>query len=130
VPVRRSETVARCELSWSDGRLAVAGEIDAANAGAIADRMHAAITTDVRVIDLSEVTFFSAAGVRMLLAAGASARMLDSVVLVPCPPPVWMILDLCDLPAISGLSLERVQGLPRWASASDARSAAGSTTPR
>ena len=55
-----------------DGVIQVAGELDAATADRLAQRL--AASPPVRVIELSAVTFIDAAGLRVLLAAAASGN--------------------------------------------------------
>ncbi|MFG1922305.1 STAS domain-containing protein [Cryptosporangium sp. NPDC048952] len=93
----------RCGLTRSGHRLEVSGEIDEANANALGTHLGEALDDGVTVVDLTAVTFFSAAGVRMLLEVGRGAAV---AVRVCCSPQVWRILDVCGVPAVDGLVLE------------------------
>ncbi|XVV12577.1 STAS domain-containing protein [Actinoplanes sp. CA-131856] len=106
--VRRSETLDGCALAWTDNEVVVSGAIDQANATTVTDRLGAAITTAaVTLVDFSEVTFFSAAGLHLLEAVAAAARSADAIVRVTCSVPVWLILDLCETTELPGLVLDR-----------------------
>jgi anti-anti-sigma factor len=103
---RRSEVLAFCELAWSDHGLVVTGEIDAANADALAERVRDLIADGGTVIDLAAVGFFGVAGARMLLSAGSFAHGTDRIVHVICSPAVWRVLYLCGMTDIPGLVLD------------------------
>ena len=102
----RSENLTRCGLIRSGHRLAVSGEIDEANASALGKHIGAAFGTGVTVVDLSEVTFFSAAGLRAVLGLGPIATRHGVDVRVRCSPQVWRVVELCGIPSIGGLLLE------------------------
>src|SRR5262245_35289100 len=105
----RSELLAGCMVTWTDGRITLSGDIDELNADAIADRMCARMTggNTISTVDLTGVTFFSAAGIRMLAKIGVAARHRDAIVHVTCSPKVWRIVALCGGSALPGLVLDQ-----------------------
>ncbi|WP_143175369.1 STAS domain-containing protein [Cryptosporangium aurantiacum] len=102
----RSESLVRCDLTRSGECLAITGEIDEANASALADRIGAALADRITLLDLRGVTFFSAAGVRMLLLVGPAVGVTDSGLRVRCSTAVWRIVALCGVAEVSGLLFE------------------------
>lgn len=106
--VRRSESLHGCELVWTDEKVAVSGSIDQVNAGSVGEHVCAAIGGAVTVIDLSQVTFFSAAGLHLLEAVSAAAGSADAIVHVECSDAVWQILNVCEATDLPGLVLDRV----------------------
>ncbi|WP_035855074.1 STAS domain-containing protein [Cryptosporangium arvum] len=98
----RSAGPVRCGPVRSGHRLAVSGEIDQANAAALG----VALEDGVTVLDLTGVTFFGVAGVRVPLEIGAVAAGRGHVVRVSCSSPVRRVLEVCDLPAVAGLELD------------------------
>jgi anti-anti-sigma factor len=108
VSIPRSEQLDGCQLVSTDDAVVVSGEIDQVNADAVAERLCAAITGSITVVDLGAVTFFSAAGVHLLAAVGAAARTADAIVHVTCSAPVWRIVDLCGAAELAGLVLDRL----------------------
>ncbi|TQS42138.1 STAS domain-containing protein [Cryptosporangium phraense] len=100
----RPESLLRCALRTTGDRFVVAGEIDEANASALGERLYA---QPVATLDLANVTFFSAAGLRVLLTLGPIACAEGVVVDVHCSPPVWRILELCDCRDVPGLRFVR-----------------------
>lgn len=105
--VGRSESLSGCKVTWSDARIVLSGEIDELNADLVADRIRTSITAASTVLDLSGVTFFSAAGVRFLRKVGNAAHDVHGVVHVTCSPSVWRIMRVCDGTEIPGLMLDR-----------------------
>src|SRR5262245_16390192 len=95
--VGRSELLAGCTVTWADGQVFLAGDSDELNADIIAERVCAGIgrQATVSALDLRAVSFFSAAGVRLLAKIAAAACMADAIVHVTCSPTVWRIADLC-----------------------------------
>jgi anti-anti-sigma factor len=94
-------------VTWSDARIVLSGEIDELNADMVADRIRPCLTAAPAVLDLSGVTFFSAAGVRFLTKVGAAAHAVNGVVHVTCSPSVWRIMRVCDGTEMPGLMLDR-----------------------
>lgn len=112
--VGRSESLSGCGVTWSDTRIVLCGEIDELNADAVADLLRAGLTAPITTLDLSAVTFFSAAGVRFLGKLGATATGMGAIVHVTCSPTVWRIMDACNGAELPGLVLDRTgNGTPR-----------------
>ncbi|GAA3392522.1 STAS domain-containing protein [Cryptosporangium minutisporangium] len=101
-----SGNLSRCDLTRTGACLAIAGEIDEDSASPLVERAAAAIGGGVTRLDLSGVTFFSAAGVRVLVLLGGSAEAEHVVVRVTCSMIVWRILELCGIRQVTGLLLE------------------------
>ena len=84
-------------IEVGDGVVAVAGELDAATAGQLARRLSA--PPEVRVIDLSGVTFIDASGLRTLVDAtgcgGANRRRLRS--------PSRPVVRLCEITGLTAM---------------------------
>jgi anti-anti-sigma factor len=83
-------------------RLALRGELDLATAGVLADRLrglrerHATV-----VLDLDELTFIDAAGLRVLLTAAADARNDGwAFTVTRGSAPVRRLFELLDIDAI------------------------------
>jgi anti-anti-sigma regulatory factor len=108
--VGRSELLAGCTVSWSDDRITLAGDVDELNADPVAERLCAGIANafTISTLDLTGVTFFSAAGVRLLMKVGAVAHAADAIVHVTCSPVAWRIAVLCGATDFPGLVLDRV----------------------
>jgi anti-anti-sigma regulatory factor len=108
--VGRSELLAGCTVTWSDDRIILTGDVDELNADAVAERLRAGIAnaSTISTLDLTGVTFFSAAGVRLLSKVGAVARAADAIVHVTCSPVAWRIAILCGATDFPGLVLDRV----------------------
>jgi anti-anti-sigma factor len=77
-----------------DGVIHVAGELDAATADRLAQRL--AASSPVRVIELSAVTFIDASGLRVLLAAAGGIVDLRPQLRAPSRAVV-RLLDLTGL---------------------------------
>jgi anti-anti-sigma factor len=109
--VGRSEPLAGCTISWSDGQVTLAGDIDELNADTIAERVCGGVASaaTISALDLTGVTFFSAAGVRLLAKVAAAACMADAIVHVTCSPTVWRIADLCGGTEFPGLVLDEIR---------------------
>ena len=82
-------------IEADDGVVAVAGELDAATAGQLTRRLAAPPT--VTVIDLSDVTFIDAGGLRALIdatgCAGANRRRLRS--------PSRPVVRICEITGLT-----------------------------
>jgi len=76
-----------CGVQRIGDRLLSFGELDESNADDLATRAVSEIRAGVVGLDLSQVGFFAAAGVR-LLSAARTATTLDGGVLVVCSPEV------------------------------------------
>jgi anti-anti-sigma regulatory factor len=56
-------------------------------------------------LDLTQVRFFSAAGIRIMFTAGAATAGLDGGLQVVCSAVVMRILEICKFTRIDGLRL-------------------------
>ena len=81
--------------------LRVSGEVDHMTAGMLTSSVTAAAAVDRVVLDLSGVTFFDAAGVRVLIELREQADGLVEV--AETSPAVDLVLDLVDLPELGHL---------------------------
>jgi anti-anti-sigma factor len=79
----------------------VSGEVDHLTAGVLTSSVTAAAAVDHVVLDLSGVTFFDAAGVRVLIDLREQADGLVEV--RETSPAVDRVLDLVDLPELGSL---------------------------
>lgn len=77
-----------------------AGEVDSATAPLLHEQLHEALSDGPRhlVVDLSAVTFFSAAGLHALEEASTEQDEAHELVLVAKGRPVARVLDICDVP--------------------------------
>lgn len=90
-----------CTFQRIGDELRFVGAIDASNAEDLAARATAEVKTGVACLDLSQVRFFGAAGVRMLFAVHAAA--LDGGMRVVCSPEVMRTLRVCRVTRVDGL---------------------------
>jgi anti-anti-sigma factor len=109
-----------CEVQRIGDELWFFGEIDASNAGELAARAVAELQAGAVGLDLSRVRFFAVAGLRIVLAAQASARSLDGGLPVVCSPEMMRTLQVCRLTDIDGL---------RLTAANEAREGGGTAQP-
>ncbi|MEV6599869.1 STAS domain-containing protein [Actinoplanes sp. NPDC051346] len=103
---RQSEVMAGCEMVWSAGKFAASGEIDAGNAAGVGERIHALVGEPVVTVDCTALTFLDAAGMRMLLRAGAAAAAMDTILHLRCSPAVTETFHLCEVWEAPGLVIE------------------------
>ena len=93
--------------AWSARRdgsvLLIGGELDAFTADEVAERLVAEVLDGVKKVDLSEVEFFGAAGVRILLAGGDAAQGQGLTLDVACPRSVLRVLDVCAVAEEDGV---------------------------
>jgi len=92
---------------WSARRdgtvLRIGGDLDAFTAEEVAERLVAEVLDGIKKVDLSEVDFFGAAGVRILLAGGDAAQGRGVMLDVACPRSVMRVLDVCVVAEEDGL---------------------------
>jgi anti-anti-sigma factor len=92
---------------WSARRdgsvLRIGGEVDAFTADDVAERLVAEVRDGIAHVDLSEVEFFGAAGVRVLLAGGGAAQLQGMTLDVVCPRTVMRVLDVCAVAEEDGV---------------------------
>lgn len=103
---RHVEDLTGCEMAWSAGSITISGEIDAANAPVIEQRMRALLSAGNVVVDCRAVTFLDVAGLRMLAQLGVVATALSAVVRVLCSPTVTATVNLCGPHELCGLVLD------------------------
>jgi anti-anti-sigma factor len=87
----------RSERDGDAHTIALAGELDLANAGDVQAELERVEATDVRsiVIDLSGLTFMDSTGVRLLVSAQARSRAdTGRLTLRRGPPAVQRVLEL------------------------------------
>jgi len=93
------------EVTLFDDRVAIAGEIDMANAEAFGDLLMASTKPGCsHRIDLSGITFISAAGVHQIIRAAREPGG-EGLVLVSPSPLVRRVLALTLVERVSGLSV-------------------------
>lgn len=99
-------------LSYPRPHIAVCsavGEVDSLTAPRLREQLHTATRDKPRclVVDLSAVTFFSAAGVNTLHAARDAQHQGQQLVLVAKSRPVVRVLDICQVPYPRYCNLDR-----------------------
>jgi len=94
-------TVARQALGDGAHRVAVCGEVDLATAEALSEALTATITrprTRLVILDLEQVSFMDASGVRVLLAAEQLSEQRGTVLRIDrCSARVVRVLELCGV---------------------------------
>ena len=83
--------------------VAIAGEIDASNAGEIADRLRAALSnrSEALVVDLSDTTYIDSAGLNILfeLSVALRERQQELHLVVAQPSPIARMVAIVGLDA-------------------------------
>jgi anti-anti-sigma regulatory factor len=98
------------------------GDIDESNADELAARAATELRTGVVGLNLSQVRFFAAAGVRLLFAARTATGFPDGGVPVVCSAQVMRTLRLCRYTRVDGLRVSAAPDLRNGARAdADAR---------
>jgi anti-anti-sigma factor len=85
--------------------LVLSGEIDLPNAAAVSDWIASHVAAGVVHLDLSQVTYCGAAGVRALLAGRDALPPGGATLAMTCSPLVLRVLQICDLPAASRIAI-------------------------
>jgi anti-anti-sigma regulatory factor len=88
-----------------NGRLGLAGELDGSNADRFGAVLHAALAENVRVVDLAEVTFLSAAILRVIAEAGDALGAGDVLTLNRPTPTIRHIIELVQLTASGAITV-------------------------
>jgi anti-anti-sigma factor len=86
-----------------DGVLHLRGEIDVSNTDRLAHVLRGALDAGVRVVDLSDLQFFAAGGVRALRSAAGSLPADETLVVAGADVllrQVFSVVDLSDVPSI------------------------------
>ena len=86
-----------CRLDHARGVLKLAGDVDHDSAATVTQSVVAAVTAGVTHLDLSEVSFFGAAGVRALLTGYEALPAHVAALRVSCSPVVLRVLQTCGL---------------------------------
>jgi anti-anti-sigma factor len=94
-----------CTIRRDGSVLRLIGDIEQANWRNIADRIAAEIHSGATRLDLTQVRFFGAAGVRALM-KGCEARPGGVALQLSCAPVVFRALQICGLLTMSGLVFE------------------------
>lgn len=92
-----------CGVQRVGDQLLFFGEIDESNADDLAARAASEIRAGVVRLDLSQVRFFAAAGVRMMAAARTATSPRDGGLRVVCSPEVIRTLRVCRYTGVDGL---------------------------
>jgi anti-sigma B factor antagonist len=89
----------RCDVA-RDGkvvRITLAGELDLASSAEVEPVLRET-GAEQRLIDLRDVTFMDSSGLRLILSAHAAARRYgQSLTIVPGPPAVQRVFQLCGV---------------------------------
>lgn len=92
-----------CSVRRDRDSLRLSGEIDVGNVAAVSARIQAEIRAGVVHLDLSEVGYCGAAGLRALLAGRDALRDRGGVLRLTCSPVVLRILRICELIDSAGM---------------------------
>jgi anti-anti-sigma factor len=111
-------TTAVVDVTVDDGnvRIAVAGEVDLANAAAVEDQIVAAITNQATSVsvDLGEVDYMDSAGMRLLfsLASRMAGLQIALEVVAPVGSSARRLVEVSGLPSFVALRppLDRAAG--------------------
>jgi stage II sporulation protein AA (anti-sigma F factor antagonist) len=99
-------TTARVDVAPDDGgvRIAIAGEVDLANAAAVEEQIVAAITNQVTSVSvhLGDVDYIDSAGLRIFFALGPrlAALQITLELIVPVGSPSRRLLEVSGLPSL------------------------------
>jgi anti-anti-sigma factor len=109
------QTTASCRVPDAPGVLRLTGDIDQDNVTAVTERVIAAVNAGATHLDLSEVSFFGAAGVRAVLTGHQALPPHVTALRVTCSPIVLRVLHACGLagPAQLRLQVVAAEHLPR-----------------
>jgi anti-anti-sigma factor len=94
----------RCALYRDGAVLRLVGDIDLANWTRVGSRVAAEVGAGVVTLDLTEVHYFGAAGVRVVL-TGFGARSSGAVLEVRCAPAVFRVMRISGLLGTDGLDV-------------------------
>jgi anti-sigma B factor antagonist/stage II sporulation protein AA (anti-sigma F factor antagonist) len=91
----------------TERRVAIAGEIDLANAASVESAIFDAISNDDTevVLDLTDVAYIDSSGVRILFALAARLRTLQVELVISAPPasPARRIIELSGMESLVAL---------------------------
>lgn len=94
----------RCSLYRDGAVLRLVGDIDLANWVGVSGRVAAEVGAGVVTLDLTEVHYFGAAGVRVVL-TGLGARSSGGPLEVRCAPAVFRVMRISGLVGTDGLQV-------------------------
>jgi anti-anti-sigma factor len=100
---------AKVETSAEDGsmHIALSGEIDLANAAAVEEEIHAAVSHQASAISaaLTDLTYLDSAGIRILFARASRLHALRIVLklIVPRDSPTRRIIELSGFGSLAAL---------------------------
>jgi anti-anti-sigma factor len=96
-----------CSVRRDGTAVRLTGEIDEANWSAIAERIALEIAAGAVRLDLTQLGYCGAAGVRALL-HGRRALPSGSTLHLTCSPLVFRVLHICGLVGAEGLMIKQV----------------------
>ena len=98
----RAERATRCSLYRDGAVLRLVGDIDLGNWAGVGRRVAAEVGAGVVTLDLTEVHYFGAAGIRVVLHAH-EARSSGATLEVRCAPAVFRVMRISGLVGADGL---------------------------
>lgn len=101
-----------CHVDHAHGVLKLTGDVDYDSAAAVTERVVAAVTAGVTHLDLSEVSFFGAAGVRAVLTGHEALPAHVTALRVSCSPVVLRVLQTCGLVGVGRLQIVAADRMP------------------
>jgi anti-anti-sigma factor len=102
-----AERAELCSVQRDGAAVRLTGEIDEANWVMIAERIALEVGAGAVHLDLTQLRYCGAAGVRALL-QGRQALPPGSALHLSCSPPVFRVLDICGLVGADALIVTRV----------------------
>lgn len=108
----RADRASRCSLYRDGTVLRLVGDIDLGNWAGIGRQVAADVRSGVVALDLTEVHYFGAAGVRVVL-HGYEARPSGATLEVWCAPAVHRVLRISGVADADGLVLKEQGGAVR-----------------
>jgi anti-anti-sigma factor len=100
--VTESSRITRCALYRDGAVLRLVGDIDIGNWVGVGSQVAAEVGAGVVTLDLTEVHYFGAAGVRVVL-TGHAARPSGATLEVRCAPAVFRVMRISGLVGADGL---------------------------
>jgi anti-anti-sigma factor len=102
-----AERAELCSVRRDGAAVRLTGEIDEANWAMIAKRIALEVGAGAVHLDLTQLRYCGAAGVRALL-QGRQALPPGSALHLSCSPPVFRVLEICGLVGADALIVTRV----------------------
>lgn len=97
-----ADRVSRCSIRREGVTLRVVGDIDLGNWAEVGEKVAAGVGSGAVTLDLTEVRYFGAAGVRVIL-CGYDARPSGVTLRVRCAPLVFRVMRISGLTGTDGL---------------------------